>query len=302
METALEIGLDWIEAIQMIRTPALDALFSAITFLGSEDFYLLLAPAIIWCFDYGLGVRLGVLSLLSGSLNVVLKDVLMQPRPCDIQPEVCIEQAHGYGLPSGHAQNAIVFWGFLAHWLHSRRAWAGAIALMILIGFSRVYLGVHFPTDVLGGWTIGVLILVLYLDRGTRIEYWLLSLGTVPQILLCLGVAGIFIALDPNNDLVSAISAFAGLGAGVALTRRYVHFSATGPIWQRAVRYFLGVAIVIALFFGLRAIFPEAGEAYYLPFRILRYALIGGWTSFGGPWVFSSLRLTTAPVSKTGTA
>ena len=291
METALEIGLDWIRAIQTFRTPALDALFSAFTFLGDEEFYLLLAPVIIWCVDYGLGVRLGVLFLLSGTVNVVLKDVLMQPRPCDLQPEVCIDEASGYGLPSGHAQNAIVFWGILANWLSSSWAWTGAVALMLLIGFSRVYLGVHFPTDVLGGWMIGILFLALYFRSGSRAERWVVSLGTARQILLVAALALVVVTFDSSRDTTSAAAGFAGFGIGLALMQRGLPFSAGGPIWQRAARYLVGVAIIAALFIGLRAVFPQEGEAYHVPLRILRYLLIGLWTSFGAPKLFQILRL-----------
>jgi len=294
METVLDFGLDLIEAIETARTPALDALFSAFTFLGNAEFYLLLAPAILWCIDYGMGARLGILVLLSATLNVAIKDVLMQPRPCELRPEVCLDDATGYGLPSGHAQNAVVFWGLPAYWLGRRGAWAAAIGLMFLIGFSRIYLGVHFPTDVLGGWAIGALIVGLYLSIRSGGEGWLASIGTGPQILLALAVPGVFLAIDSNSEIVQAMSAFAGFGSGLALTRRYLHFNSGGPIWQRAVRFLLGVVIVAVLYVGLSAVFPGEGEAYYLPFRILRYATVGLWISFGAPWVFGLLGLTTA--------
>ena len=294
METVLKFGLDLIQAIQTFRTPGLDGLFSAFTSLGNAEFYLLAAPAILWCIDYGIGARLGMLVLLSATLNVSIKDVLMQPRPCDIRPEICIEDASGYGLPSGHAQNAVVFWGLPARALHSGWVWAGAIGLIFLIGFSRIYLGVHFPTDVLGGWAIGALILTLYLGTRSGVEGGLASLGTAPQILLALAVPAVFLAIDSNPEIVQAMSAFAGFGAGLALTHQYLHFDSGGPIGQRAVRFLVGVVIVAVLYAGLSAIFPQEGEAYYLPFRILRYMTVGLWISFGAPWLFTTLRLTTS--------
>ncbi len=294
MGTVLDFGLHLIEAIQTVRTPVLDGLFSTFTFLGNAEFYLLLAPAILWCIDYGLGARLGILVLLSTTLNGTLKDLLMQPRPCDIRPAICIEDASGYGLPSGHAQNAVVFWGLPARLLRSSWAWAGAIALIFLIGFSRIYLGVHFPTDVLGGWAIGAVILAFYLNTGTTVEGWLTSRGTAPQILLALAVPAVFLAIDSNPEIVVATSAFAGFGSGLALTHRFVRFNPRGPIWQRAVRFVVGIVIVAVLYAGLSAVFPRDGEAYYLPFRILRYASVGLWISFGAPWLFNKLRLTTA--------
>ena len=294
METVLKFGLNLIEAIQTFRTPGLDGLFSAFTSLGNAEFYLLAAPAILWCIDYGIGARLGMLVLLSATLNVSIKDVLMQPRPCDIRPEICIEDASGYGLPSGHAQNAVVFWGLPAWALRSGWAWAGAIGLIFLIGFSRIYLGVHFPTDVLGGWAIGALILALYLGTRSGVEGGLASLGTAPQLLLALAVPAVFLVIDSNPEIVQAMSAFAGFGAGLALTHRYLHFDSGGPIGQRAVRFLVGVVIVAVLYAGLSAIFPQEGEAYYLPFRILRYMTVGLWISFGAPWLFTTLRLATA--------
>ena len=294
MDTVLRFGLDLIQAIQTIRTPALDGLFSAFTSLGNAEFYLLAAPAILWCIDYGIGARLGILVMLSATLNVSIKDVLMQPRPCDIRPEICIEDASGYGLPSGHAQNAVVFWGLPARALRSGWAWAGAIGLIFLIGFSRIYLGVHFPTDVLGGWAIGALILALYLGTRSGVEGGLASLGTPPQLLLALAVPAVFLVIDSNPEIVQAMSAFAGFGAGLALNHRYLHFDSGGPIGQRAVRFLVGVVIVAVLYAGLSAIFPQEGEPYYLPFRILRYMTVGLWISFGAPWLFTTLRLTTA--------
>ena len=294
MDAVLEFGLDLIKAIQSFRSPALDGLFSALTALGNAEFYLLLAPAILWCVDYRIGARLGILVLLSATLNVVIKDVLMQPRPCELRPEVCLDDATEYGLPSGHAQNAVVFWGLPAHRLGHGGAWAGAIGLIFLIGFSRIYLGVHFPTDVLGGWAIGALILALYLSTRSGVEGWLASLGIGPQILLALAIPAVFLVIDPNSEIVQAMSAFAGFGSGLALSHRYLHFNSTGPIWQRALRFLLGVVIVAVLYVGLSAVFPGEGEAYYLPFRILRYAAVGLWISFGAPWVFNALRLTTA--------
>jgi hypothetical protein len=216
----------------------------------------------------------------------------MQPRPCDIRPEICLDDAAGYGLPSGHSQNAVVFWGLPAHWLRSSWAWAGAIALMFLIGLSRIYLGVHFPTDVLGGWAIGALFLVLFLSTRSGMEGWLASLGIGAQILLALAVPAVFLVIDPNREMVQATSAFAGFGSGLALTHRYLHFNPSGPIWQRTVRFLVGVVIVAVLYAGLSAVFPREGEAYYLPFRILRYGAVGLWISFGAPWLFNLLHLT----------
>ena len=294
MDPILEWGIEVIVAIQTIRSPALDAFFQGVTFLGNAEFYLLLAPVFIWSVNYRLGARLGILLLLSAYINQALKELFMQPRPCEPRPDVCIDQADSYGLPSGHAQNAIVFWGVIAHWIGTAWAWIAAILLMLLIGISRIYLGVHFPTDVFVGWAIGIVILGLYIVLGERVEKWLEGRSLAVHILLALALPVLFLAIQPSDVTAQITGAFAGIAVGVALGVRYLDFDAGGQIWKRAVRFLLGVAVVAAIFFGLRIIFPGEGESLYAIFRFVRYGFVGLWISLGAPWLFLRVGLADA--------
>ena len=291
MDPILEWGIEVIIAIQTIRSPALDVFFQGVTFLGDAEFYLLLAPIIIWSVNYRLGARLGILLLLSSSINEALKNLFMQPRPCEPRPDICIDQAEGYGIPSGHSQNAIVFWGVIAHWVSKAWAWVAAIILMLLIGLSRIYLGVHFPSDVIVGWAIGIVILGLYIVLGERVEKWLGGLSLALQILLALSLPVLLLVIQPNDVMVQITGAFAGIAVGVALGVRYLDFDAGGQFWKRAVRFLVGVAVVAAIYFGLRIIFPGDGETLYAVFRFIRYGLVGIWISLGAPWLFLRLGL-----------
>jgi hypothetical protein len=236
-----------------------------------------------------------VLYLAAGFLNTSLKEVLMQPRPCEFDAELCISDWYGYGLPSGHSQTAVVVWGMLANWAQKTWVWIGAVALMLLMGLSRVYLGVHFPTDVFGGWGLGVAILLLYFRFGRQFENWLKALSLASQIALAIVLALVFVALQPVNDIVAAMATIAGVGTGLALSARYVQFSAEGPILERALRYVLGVIVVAGLFFGLRQVFPGEGESLYVPFRFVRYGLVGIWVSLGAPWLFERVGIAGNP-------
>ncbi len=291
MDPILEWGIEVIVAIQTIRSPMLDAFFRGVTFLGNAEFYLLLAPIIIWCVNYRLGARVGILLLFSGYINETLKNLFMQPRPCEPRPDVCIDHADGYGIPSGHSQNAIVFWGVIAQWIGTAWGWIAAILLMLLIGISRIYLGVHFPTDVFVGWAIGIVILGTYLLVGKRVEAWLGELSLTAQILLALLLPLLLLAIQPNDVMVQLTGTLAGIALGVALTMRYLDFDAGGLIWKRAVRFLLGVAVVAAIYFGLRFIFPAEGDSLYAVFRFVRYGLVGLWISIGAPWLFLRLGL-----------
>ena len=294
MDPILEWGIEFIVAVQAIRSPLLDVFFQGVTFLGNAEFYLLLAPIFIWCVDYRLGARLGIVLLASSYVNEFAKNLLTQPRPCALEPEVCVVDAEGYGIPSGHSQNAVVFWGIIAHWVGQAWAWTAAILIMVLIGFSRVYLGVHFPTDVLAGWAIGIVILGTYLALGKRIEKWLGGLPLTVQVSLAVSLPLLLLAIQPSDVMVQVTGALMGIAVGVALAIRYLDFDAGGPLWQRAVRFLLGVAVVAAIFFGLRLIFPSEGESLYAVFRIIRYGLVGLWISLGAPWLFIKVKLSKA--------
>jgi membrane-associated phospholipid phosphatase len=122
------------------------------TFLGTENFFLLFLPAVYWCIDSALGLRLAVVVLSANSLSATLKLAFHLPRPYWIDSRVkALSTELTYGLPSGHALDAAAIWGFSAAQLKRRWAWPAALGVIFLISLSRLYLGVHFATDVLGG-------------------------------------------------------------------------------------------------------------------------------------------------------
>jgi len=291
MEAIWQWGLDFIRTVQVVHGPALDTIFKAITFMGEEEFFLILLPLIFWCVDFTLGVRLAFAYLLSTYANTGLKDLFAHPRPFELDPAVKLHDAEGYGLPSGHSESAVVVWGTFAAGFRKTWLWAVAILLMVLIGFSRVYLGVHFPTDVLGGWAVGAVFLAVYLALEPRVTGWLKRAGLVVQLTLAVAVPLALLLLYPVKDTASSMAVLMGMGVGVALTRRVTPFSAAGPLWQRVLRFLVGVIGLLILYFGLRLVFPGEGEPLYSVMRVVRYALVGLWAGLGAPWLFRRLRL-----------
>jgi membrane-associated phospholipid phosphatase len=291
MEGIWEWGLDLIRAVQSVHGPLLDAVFKGITFIGEEDFYLILLPLLLWCVDFAFGARLAFFFLFSACVNAGAKDLIAHPRPFDLDPQVKLHEAGGYGLPSGHSQSAVVVWGIIASHVRKRWFWIVAVLLMVLIGFSRIYLGVHFPTDVLGGWALGAVLLVGYVFLVPHIEAWLKRVGLVVQLVLAVAAPLVLVLLHTSDDSVSAMGVFLGAGVGIVLAGRWVPFSAGGPLWQRAVRLLLGAVVLLALRFGVKAVFPDEGEALYALMRFVRYALVGLWAGLGAPWFFLKLRL-----------
>ncbi|HZU86175.1 MAG TPA: phosphatase PAP2 family protein, partial [Anaerolineaceae bacterium] len=178
----------WIAALQTLGAWLVPILI-AFTTLGYEEFYLLVVPFTYWCMDSGLGMRLGAMLMFSQATNSLFKLVFHAPRPYWINSDVTAYSAEtSFGAPSGHAQISLSMWGAAAAWF--RRRWVTILCAVIIfmIGFSRIYLGVHFISDVLIGWIIGGLLLFAvlrwekpFITRFIRFSLWrqltLIALG-----------------------------------------------------------------------------------------------------------------------------
>ena len=279
MEGLLQWGIQGNQAVQAWGNPALDAFFRAITMLGDEKFYLLLVPFLYWVVDKRLALRAGVLYLLSAYVNVVLKAIFAIPRPSAELVRV-LDDPGGYSFPSGHAQSTTTAWGYLAASARKRWLWVVAVVIIVLVGLSRVYLGVHYPQDVIVGTLVAALLVMLYI----RLEKWLAGRAQpslLAQVALALAVPLVLLLLHAETDTCSSLGTLLGLSLGVILERRFVRFGNAGSAARRALRFGVGIAVVLALYAGLKLIFPAD-----LGFRVLRYGLIGLWASFGAPWVF----------------
>ncbi|MDR0924560.1 MAG: phosphatase PAP2 family protein [Hungatella sp.] len=158
------IEFDILYFLQSIHTPWLDMFMKEITGLGDSGIFWIITGAVLLCFKKTRVIGLCViLSLAAGFLigNMFLKNLIARPRPCWIDDSIplLIKNPGDYSFPSGHTLAS--FEGAVSIWLFNRKWGTPALVLAVLIGFSRMYLFVHFPTDVLGGLVLGTLIAVL---------------------------------------------------------------------------------------------------------------------------------------------
>ncbi len=176
-------------------------------------------------------------------------------------------------------------WGYLGSVVRRSWFWVLAGTMMVGIPLSRMYLGVHFPTDLLGGYLIGALVLIVWLAYAPRVERWFFALPTIRQLLVILALPAIAaMAAWPTEDMVTGGATMLGIGAGLVLERRLVGFDVAGRLIQRVLRYLLGVVVLAGLWLGLRLAFAELEPAVLL--RLVRYSIVGFWGAFGAPWVF----------------
>jgi len=289
MDSILEWGTNVVLWFQQF-SPALDLPFSVLTFMGNEEFFLLLLPFIYWCLDRRTGARLVVLFMFSTWVNAVAKALGQQPRPFQYDPRVrMIREAEGWGFPSGHTQGAVVVWGYLGTRVKRRWFWIIAVLLMVLIPMSRVYLGVHFPQDLLGGYVIGGALVLLYLWLQPKIESWLADQqwGLVIGITLVLPI--IMALAFPDKDGVTAVATLWGMGVGFVCERRWVGFEPSRSWWHRGLSLLIGLVVLAGLWYGLRLAFESLSSPLVL--RFVRYGLVGLWGGLGAPWAFVRLGL-----------
>lgn len=323
MQQFWDSGIQFIvsfQAYSWLATP-----MNFFSFMGSELFYILLLPILYWSVDSALGLRVGFILLFNTWLNELLKVVFHDPRPYWVSTEVqAYASETSFGLPSGHSQSAVAVWGMIAYYVNRRWVWVVSVALMVLIGLSRIFLGVHFPTDVLFGWLIGALLLMCFIKFWDPVTAWLKRLTFAQQILAALLVSLGFIgtmqlaisflgdwtipqewlanaavafpegpAPDPLNinGVVSMAGILFGLSLGLAWTARRGGFSTDGTFLQRCVRILAGLIGLLILYVGLKLILPSGKDFLPTALRYIRYGLVGVWVSAGAPWLFIRMKL-----------
>lgn len=325
MDFLIPFGVNWIIAIQSLGA-WLEVPMKFFSFLGTENFFLLILPLIYWCIDANLGIRVGFILLTSNFVNEIFKLMFAGPRPYWVSAKVIPFSAESsFGVPSGHAQNAVGVWGMIASGVRKRWAWGVAIALAFFIGFSRWYLGVHFPHDVFLGWLLGGILLWAFMQFWNPVEAWLKQQALGSQIFIAFIVSLIVIVLGAvsvgrldgytfpaewrDNALragslpapvsiesfITSAGTLFGLAAGVAWLAARGGYQASGPVEKRALRFVVGLIGVMILWRGLALFLPDNADLISYIFRYLRYTLVGFWVSGGAPWLFFRFKLADEP-------
>jgi membrane-associated phospholipid phosphatase len=318
----LRWGIEVIKIIQKVENPHLTALIKFITELGTEKFYIPAILFIFWWIDEKRGLRLGIIIIISAWLNSFAKSIFKQPRPFSLDPSLGLAYEPSYGAPSGHAQMSLTFWIPIAAWCANfwtkspvRRffIWALAILFILLIGFTRLYLGVHFPSDLFAGWLLGAIVLAIFylserLVNKPPVEEFYKTLSPRFKNIAAAITALAMNSFYPADKSLSAL--LLGFCLGYSIMRRSFPFHAQGSINGKKpglmimiLRSLTGFSGLIFIYIGLRLILPGEGSLFkeiplwggfshlYEPGRFIRYGFLGLWASAGAPMVFRRLHL-----------
>lgn len=271
----------WLQAHMGAAGTAIASFLSA---FGEELACVAVIGFLYWCYDKRFGRFVGLNVLVGLVLNPMLKNIFIRRRPYFDTPEIqCLKPvdksadiyniaAQEYSFPSGHSTNAVAVYGSVAEYAKKHALTVIAVVLTLLIGVSRFCLGVHYPTDVLCGWVLGLVIIVAVPRLQQRFHNQRLFYG----LLLLLGLPGFFYC--KSSDFFTGYGMLAGFVLGVEFEERYVNFENTRSPLRSVLRVLGGVAV----FFGLNTLlklpfskdFLENGTMAACLVRTLRYAVV----------------------------
>ena len=281
------------------RTDALTAVMSAITFMGSEIFLIAIVCILYWCISRKTGDRM-LLTLFSGIMvNQYLKVIFCTPRPWVRSERVkvvpsAIEDATGYSFPSGHTANAVSTFGGISRIEKVKKFGWVFWLIAVLVGFSRMYLGVHTPQDVIVSLVLGAF-LVLLMEKLND------ALQKKPCLDIPIAFFSIFLGIglcafayfrpypDENGlkisfDTFKLAGASVGIMIGWVLERRWVKFVIPKEFYKKALRFIGGIVIVLLIMKGLKsplnALFGEIAGSF------ARYFLVGIMATYVWPLIF----------------
>ena len=301
--------LPLIQALQLYGW--LGAPMKLFSFLGSEPFFLFLLPLIYWNIDRRIGARLGILLIASVVLNDWIKVAFALPRPfwtsgigqLASKPEI------SFGFPSGHAQSTAALWTFVALQTKKPRLWVSvAFVVLLLVALSRLYVGAHYPLDVVGGALIGYALLAIFLrlekplarQFGNSLSrqigalagvcvlvsllYWLVSRRLILPEPSAAGFAT-YVEAIAGLKFAQRIGALLGLCGGLALASHFVPFEVAATRAQKIIRFVVGIAVTGVLWIITKKLPPN------LLFSCGGYLALTLWVTLGAPALFVRLRL-----------
>ena len=282
--------MEFLYLLEKIRLPGLNEFMLAITELGGEMPFLVIALIVFWCVDKRHGYYVLSVGFLGTLANQFMKLWFRIPRPWVLDQNFTIlerarEAATGYSFPSGHTQNSVGTFGALA--VTNKNKWVRIIslALAVLVPFSRMYVGVHTPVDVLVAAAMAVAFLlvlhpVVFKNSGAYIPHLLAFLTLLSIAFLCFVEFWNFPAdIDPHNlesgikNAYTLIGSLAGLVIVYIVDTKYLRFETTAVWWVQILKVALGLLAVLAVKSGLKTPIDMLCGGHMIA-RAIRYFLI----------------------------
>ncbi|NVM16494.1 MAG: phosphatase PAP2 family protein [Candidatus Lokiarchaeota archaeon] len=290
------------------------SIFKAITYLGEPIVFIVMVAIFFIIYNKRFAKNLALSLLFSTYINEFFKNIFMDPRPAtNIDPDLITPEnpvgliETSYGFPSGHTQSAVATWGYIGYDFRKRLYIVIILGIiMFLVAISRMIIGVHDLQDVIGGFSIGLIVLLLfiYLEPYCTKQFNAFNLPikliVTVVVSLVLFFLGIFLFPTSGTELLPVPEAFTdtggfsqvggvflGFGIAYVLEGEYVKYEPSKLNWKwKIINLVIGLVILFVAYFALEALKGVFDSVFY---RFARYAIIGFILGYLVPLLFVKL-------------
>ena len=305
----MELQLDILMYLQSIRNELFTSIFTFFTICTEVPVITVLTGILYWCINKKLGQR--TLFALCGSLNINagVKNFVKMQRPIGTKglESLRVETATGYSFPSGHTQTATTFWISMMYLF--RQVWIYVVGILMILGagISRLYLGVHWPMDVIVGWGFGIVLSILFIKLFNYIDdsknYYILI-----GLMLIFGIYTYFIG---GEDSYKLFGLYTGFVLGYMVEDTYINFSTENEpkrknifakntsrnvgLVKKILRFIVGIISLLAVYLLLNyiedALIAGKTEDIINIIKYLKYTFVVFWGVAGAPALFKLFKL-----------
>ncbi len=277
----VNIDMLFLEWMTSLEGSVLTTFFKLVSSLANETLYLVIISFLYWCVSKRKAFHMIVMLCFSGYIGIMVKEFMKIPRPYTYDGiEALYEKsAAGYSFPSTHVQLSTTFWGSFMILCKKRIVWIIGIIFIILVAISRLYLRVHWLSDIIGAVLFSVIVVYLY----TKVTMGLSDRNFILLQRIILAVSLIMYVMTSQVDNLKLLGVLTGSTIGIMLENHFINMNESNDFKMQVVKTVLGLSIMLIMQFILKKVIPDM---YYL-----RYAVTGITITFLCPFMFHMLRL-----------
>ena len=286
--------MEFLLFLESVRTPFLDFIFNIITHFGDEAVAVVVLTVFLWCGNKSMAYNMLYCTFFNLGTNQLLKNIFKISRPWVKNPELTIvesarDAASGYSFPSGHTANATVLFGCIAAKIKAKWKKTLLILLILLIGFSRMYLGVHSPADVITSWVLGGIFVVgisavfQAAEKSEKTDIILNSALVLYAIIIVIYMEFMKSPVDENSmDGLKNGYTILGLALGLVSARyadKYtIKWETKASVWGQILKCTIGIILIALTAFVVRqpAKFITGGHYSHYAIRYFAMVAVGG--------------------------